>query len=203
VEALRNATVFVYVGRFTAVKRLDRLITAFGQACAESRSPVALVLVGGHPGEWEDEHPAELARQLGLDNVFLAGWYAHEELPDLFAASDAVVLASEREQFGLVLVEGMACGLPGIAPRLFGPAGIVDDGETGWLTDPGDEHALKQAMLAVIADPGERRRRGRAARDAVSKRFSWTSISAELGAVLEDVIERRQAQAVPSAVSGV
>ena len=42
--------------------------------------------------------------------MFLAGWHAHDELPELLRASDVVVLPSVREQFGQVLVEGMACG---------------------------------------------------------------------------------------------
>lgn len=188
VDELSRGTILAYVGRFTAVKRLDRLIDAFAKASARARGPVSLVLIGGHPGEWEGDHPDEVARKLGAERVFLAGWYAHEELPDLFAASDAVVLASEREQFGQVLVEGMACGLPVIAPRLLGPALIVEDGRTGWLAEPDDEDALVQAILAAVNDPEERRRRGSAAREAVRERFSWTRISAEFAGVLEDVI---------------
>ena len=58
VERLAGGSVLVYVGQFTAVKRLDRLIRAFARARQRLTKPVGLVLVGGHPGEWEDEHPA-------------------------------------------------------------------------------------------------------------------------------------------------
>ncbi len=81
-------------------------------------------------------------------------------LPDFFAAADAVVLASVREQFGQVLVEGMACGLPAIAVDAHGPAEIIDDGVTGWLVGPDDPAALAGAMAEAIADPDERRARG-------------------------------------------
>src|SRR5207237_10871339 len=128
----------------------DRLIAAFAQARERSTSPTGLVLVGGHPGEWEGEHPAEIAEGLGVQSMFLAGWYPHEELPDFFAASDAVVLASERERFGQLLVEGRACGLPAVAPRLLGPAMIIDDGRTGWLSEPEDEDALARAIGEVV-----------------------------------------------------
>jgi glycosyltransferase involved in cell wall biosynthesis len=188
VDGLAAATVLVYVGRFTAVKRLDRLIAAFSQAQSRASSRAALVLVGGHPGEWEGEHPRELAERLGVDDVFLTGWYRQEELPELFAASDAVVLASEREQFGQVLVEGMACGLPVIAPRLLGPGMIVEDGRTGWLTEPGDEDALARAMIEAVDDPEERRRRGATAREVVRERFAWPEIAARFGGVLEEAI---------------
>jgi glycosyltransferase involved in cell wall biosynthesis len=108
VVALAAGTVLLYVGRFTAVKRLDRLIAAFGRAEERLDAPAGLVLVGGHPGEWEGEHPAEIASRLGIAQVFLAGWQTQEELPDFFSAADLVVLTSEREQFGQVIVEGIA-----------------------------------------------------------------------------------------------
>ena len=188
VAELGGGTVLLYVGRFTAVKRLDRLIAAFGKAKQRLTSPAGLVLVGGHPGEWEGEHPAQVARRLEVPDVFLAGWYRHEELPELFAASDAVVLASEREQFGQVLVEGMACGLPAVAPRSLGPALIVEDGRTGRLTAPGDEEALAAAMVELVEDPAKRARLGEEARAAAHARFSWEGISDELGTVLREVI---------------
>ena len=62
-----------------------------------------------------------------------------------FGASDVVVLPSVREQFGQVLVEGMACGLPAIAVNNHGPAEIVDDGETGGSSSPTTGRARRRA----------------------------------------------------------
>lgn len=201
VAELSRGTVLLYVGRFTAVKRLDRLIAAFAKARRQSRQSAALVLVGGHPGEWEGEHPAQIAGRLGDEGVFLAGWYRHEELAELFVAADAIVSASEREQFGQALVEGMACGLPVVAPRSLGPALIVDDGATGWLTGP-HEDALANALIEVVERPAERARRGAAARAAVTRRFSWAPISAQLGKVLADVIDGRPEQGADATEAG-
>ena len=66
--------VFLYVGRFTAVKRLPLLIAAHARATERLGSSAPLVLVGGHPGEWEGEHPLTTARRIGNRQVFLAGW---------------------------------------------------------------------------------------------------------------------------------
>ena len=88
-----------------------------------------MVLLGGYPGEWEGEHPAAVIRGTGVEDVFLAGWRGHEDLPDGLNAADLTVLASVHEQFGQVIVEGMACGLPAIAVDAHGPATIVDAGE--------------------------------------------------------------------------
>ena len=196
VERLANGSVIVYAGRFTAVKRLDRLIRAFARAQVRLRKPAGLVLVGGHPGEWEGEHPGELAARLGVSGVFLAGWHAQEQLPEFFSAADAVVLASEREQFGQVLVEGMACELPAVATRSLGPADIIDDGSTGWLVEP-DEEALAAALIEVVENARERKRRGRAARAVVCERFTWPIVAAQLAAVLDEAVaEQRQAPGI-------
>jgi glycosyltransferase involved in cell wall biosynthesis len=188
VVALAAGTVLLYVGRFTAVKRLDRLISAFGQVQRRLEAPIGLVLVGGHPGEWEGEHPADIASRLGIAQVFLAGWQTHTELPDFFSAADAVVLTSEREQFGQVIVEGMACGVPAVATRSLGPATIIDDGQTGWLVEPEDEMALTAALSDAVQHKHERERRGHLARISACERYSWARASEQLAAVLEEVV---------------
>lgn len=184
VMALAAGTVLLYVGRFTAVKRLDRLIAAFGRAQERLPAPAGLVLVGGHPGEWEGEHPAEIASRLGVPQVFLAGWHAQEDLPDFLSAADLVVLTSEREQFGQVIVEGMACGLPAVATRSLGPAAIIEDGETGWLVDPGDEMELVSALTDAVQHEHERERRGQLARIRARERYSWAAASEQLASLL-------------------
>ncbi len=188
VRELATGVVLLYAGRFTAVKRLDRLIGAFGRAQERFAEPVGLVLVGGHPGECEADHPASIAARLGVARVFLAGWRAQEQLPAFFSAADAVVLSSEREQFGQVLIEGMACGLPAVATRSLGPTEIVEDGRTGWLVAADDEAALATALVEVVNDRRERERRGRAARLEVCEHYSWAGIAAQLSAVLEEVV---------------
>ncbi len=147
--------VVIAVGRFTAVKRTGLLIRAFGRARRATPVRASLVLLGGHPGEWEGEHPCEAIAASGAPDVFLAGWHEHDTLPAFFAAADVNVLASVREQFGLVLVEGMACGLPAVAVDRFGPGEIVEDGRTGWLVEPGRRDRARAGAL-----PGDRRARG-------------------------------------------
>src|SRR5215210_1989678 len=163
VEAFAEGPVLLYVGRFTAVKRVGLLIEAYAEARGRFDRTAPLVLVGGYPGEWEGEHPADAIARTGAEGVFLAGWHGHDELPAFLNASDVVVLPSVREQFGQVLVEGRACRLPAIAVDAHGPGEIVSDGETGWLVEPDDREGLAAALVEAVNRPEERRRRrGRA-----------------------------------------
>jgi len=186
---LDDTVVLLAVGRYTAVKRLGLLIRAFERARRRTRRRAVLVLVGGHPGEWEGEHPAEAIAASGAQGVFLAGWHAHRALPAFFNAADVQVLASPREQFGLVLVEGMACGLPPIAVDRMGPADIVRDGETGWLVPPDDEAALADAIVVAIDDGEERARRGLAAHRDAGARWAWPALAERVAEVLREAVD--------------
>ncbi len=188
-RSFAQGPVLLYVGRFTAVKRIGLLISAYSRAQASFAIPAPLVLLGGFPGEWEGEHPLETIQRTGARDVFLAGWHGHDELPDIFSASDVVVLPSVREQFGQVLVEGMACGLPAIAVAAHGPREIVEDGQTGWLVPPDDENALAAVLVAAVNDTTERRRRGTAAYAAVRTRYSWPTLGSRLAFAYEALLD--------------
>ena len=95
------------------------------------------------------------------------------------------MLPSVREQFGQVLVEGMACGLPAIAVNNHGPAEIVDDGETGWLVEPDDEAALAGALVEAVNDPAERARRGERAHAAMRERYAWPALAGRVAALYD------------------
>jgi len=182
-EAL-GGTVLLAIGRFTAVKRLPLLIEAFARAQEKLDRQVALVLVGGHPGEWEGEHPCEAIERTGARDVFLAGWHRHDELPPFLRAADLLVHASVKEAFGQVLVEAMACGLPVIAVDRGGPARIVEDPETGWLVEPDDVDAFAGRIVDAVGDAPERRARGERSRRRALEHYSWERIGSELAEVV-------------------
>lgn len=186
IRVLEEAVVLVAVGRYTAVKRLGLLIDAFARAERRARRAPALVIVGGYPGECEGEHPWDATQRTGARNVFLAGWHKHSVLSSFLNATDAQVLASVNEQFGLVLVEGMACGLPAIGINRLGPAEIIDDGRTGWLIEPDDVNQLTDSIVAVLDDDRERLRRGLAARSSATERWGWPALARQMANALEE-----------------
>ena len=183
--------VLLYVGRYTEVKRLPLLIRAHARARERFRQPAPLVVLGGFPGEWEDEHPLGVVRETGDPDVFLAGWRGHDDLPEGLNAADLLVLPSVREQFGAVIVEAMACGLPALAVDAHGPAEIIDAGETGWLVPPDDEEALADALVEAVNGDEERRRRGGCAYEVARGRYSWPALARGLAQVYTEVAEGR------------
>ena len=183
-----DGVVVLTVSRFTAVKRLPLLIEAFAQASDRARAAAGLVIVGGHPGEWEEEHPADTIARLGVRGVFLAGWYDHVEVPAFLSVADVFALASVREQFGLVLVEAMACEVPPIAVDRFGPGEIIVDGDTGWLVEPDDVGGLATALLEAIDDPAERLLRGARGHAVAVERYGWPSIAQRFADVLDEAV---------------
>jgi glycosyltransferase involved in cell wall biosynthesis len=183
-----DSPVLLYVGRYTEVKRIPLLIRAYARARERFDRRAPLVVLGGHPGEWEGEHPLQVVRQTGASDVFLAGWHGHEDLPLGLNASDVVVLPSVHEQFGQVLVEGMACGLPALAVNAHGPATIVEPGETGWLVPPDDEDAMCEALVEAVNDDGARTRMGETAYERGRARYSWPALAERIARVYDEVV---------------
>ena len=183
-----DGPVLLYVGRFTAVKRLPLLIEAYAAIRPALARPAPLVILGGYPGEWEGEHPIETVERTGAQDVFLAGWHSHAELSGFLSAADVGVLPSVREQFGQVLVEGMACGLPAVAVDAHGPAEIVRPGRTGWLVPPDDGPALGAALAEAVDQPAERARRGAEAAADAHARFTWPALAERVATLYDDII---------------
>ncbi len=180
----------LYVGRFTAVKRIPLLLRAYARARDEFQAQPALLVWGGHPGELEGEHPRRVAAELGLVDVFFAGWRGHDELPLGLAAADLVVMPSVNESFGQSAIEAMACGVPVIATRSGGPPSFINTDParpTGWLVEPDNEVELAQALVEAINQPGERRRRGERSLAVAQAGFSWKSLVPRFEAIYDEL----------------
>jgi glycosyltransferase involved in cell wall biosynthesis len=182
----------MYVGRFTAVKRIPLLLRAYARARPRFGTPASLVLWGGHPGELEGEHPRAVAARLGLDDVFFVGWRGHDELPLGLAAADLLLMPSVKESFGQTAIEAMACGVPVVATRSGGPPSFINTEPgrpTGWLVEPDDEEQLTDVLVEAVNRPDERRRRGERSLAVARARFSWASLVPRFAAVYDDLRE--------------
>ncbi len=184
--------VLLFVGRFTEPKRLPLLLRAYGRARHERGVRAPLVIWGGHPGEWEGEHPATVVARERIEGVFLIGWRGHDELPVGLACADALVSPSVGEAFGQVFLEAMAAGLPVVAAADGGPLSfVVGDGDraNGWLVPPDEADPLVDALAAVAEDAGERRRRGANGLRLVRADYSWRAAAERVAELYREVTD--------------
>ena len=97
----------------------------------------------------ERKYLEEQAEVLGLkDSVHFYGRKGREDYSALYGNYDCFVLPSNAETFGVVIIEGFACGLPCIATRCGGPEYIVDE-SNGMIVPQKDKDALAQAMMLI------------------------------------------------------
>lgn len=124
------------------------------------------------------------AAELGVaDRVRFLGQVAHEELPALYAAADALVLASSREGWANVLLEAMACGTPAVASDVWGTSEIVTEPASGVLMADRSAEALSAAVDSLFAALPDR-----AATRAYAERFSWDATTAGQQALFKRVL---------------
>lgn len=152
------------VGRLQRWKGMHTLIAAM--PLVRARHPDALLAVVGGAHDTEPGYGDELralARANGVEGaVTFAGYQA--DVPHWMQAMDLVVHASDREPFGIVVVEAMALGKPVIAGAAGGPAEIITDGQDGLLVPFDDVAALAGAVNRFLDDPAFAERCGAAAR---------------------------------------
>ena len=179
---LKDKLIILYVGRFVPQKGLVYLIKAFAKIKQEVKD-VALVLVGEGPMR---SLILELCKKLDVDrHVHILKPYNYSEIHKVHAISDVTVLPSVPtrtwiEQFGLVLIEAMACGKPVVATNIGALPEIVINGKTGYLVEPFDSRKLAEKIKELLIDEHLRRRFGFEGRKHVERLFSCLKISKEL-----------------------
>jgi glycosyltransferase involved in cell wall biosynthesis len=179
-----------YVGRLEEEKGTQVLIEAVPAILGEL--PAARFLIAGEASDEQAEFEAlaeERVRQLGIaDRVRFAGF--RNDVPDLIAAMDVVVVPSLREAFGLVNVEVMACGRPLVATRVGGIPEVVEDGATGILVPPADSGALADAVIGLMRDPDRRRAMAEAGRRRAAALFDIRAHVSKMQALYEEMVAR-------------
>ena len=169
----------VFLGRLEEDKGFADLLQAWDSSLG------TLVVVGDGPLRAEAEERAR--KDLSVQVLGQLPWAAGMEV--LRSARAAVVPARSYETFGLVVVEAFAHGVPVVASRLGALAELVDDGETGALTEPGDPEGLRKAM-GLVADPETSVTFGERARQVYLERFTPERDLAATERIYTDAIAR-------------
>ena len=163
-------SVLLHISNFRPVKRIGDVLKIFERTL--SKMPVRLVLVGDGP---ERSLAEQYCREHKLTkSVLFLG--KQDNVPDIMACANALLLPSELESFGLVALEAMSCQVPVIATNVGGLPEVIVHGETGYLANLGDVDAMADYALEIIKDPDLGKRMGQAGRKRAVEVFGQDKI---------------------------
>ena len=179
-----EAPLALALGRLHPNKGFDLLLEALAIA-----REVHLWIAGDGPLRVKLER---LADQLGVgERVRFLGW--RDDVPALLARADLLVCPSLHEPLGNVVIEAWSAGLPVVATASDGPAGLIEDGESGILVPlPGDPgggpQALARAIRQLCEDVKLRAMLGKGGRKAYEAEFTEEAVVARYREFFDRVV---------------
>ena len=186
----------LFVGRLERRKGVDVLLEVAPELLREFPQ-LEIVLVGRDTDNTEigSSYREAFERRYGAeagvaDRVVFAGEVGDEELTQAYADADLFCAPSRSESFGLTVVEAMSFGLPVVACRAGGMAGLIVDGESGLVVEPGDPAALAEALGRMAGDAELRSRLAAAARQRFEEHYDLPVAVSRMVEVYRDVIRR-------------
>lgn len=165
-----------YVGRVEPYKNVDVMLKAL--ASLAPRFPELEIIIMGRGSALPQLE--QLARELGLaDRTRFAGFVSNQERDEILASSRVCVCPSEKEGWGLTVIESNAVGTPVVASDAQGLRDSVRDGETGFLVEIGDVAGFAKYIEALLHDDELSLRMTRDAL-AWAERFDWDLAAREM-----------------------
>ncbi len=185
-----DAFVVGVVGQITPWKRQRDAITAFVKLLTEQ--PNAELWIVGSP-KFRKENVEyeqllhEYARACGVETK-VRFWGFCEDVMSIMQSIDVLLVPSENEPFGRVLIEAMLVGKPVVGTRGGGIPEIIQDGHTGFLVDIGDTTTMARLLCWLSTNETLRGDMGERARERAVKRFSIARTCSEIEATFEKFI---------------
>lgn len=176
--------VLVHVSNFRKVKHVPDVIDTFIKTRKYVKSKLLLI------GDGPEKHEAmQLAKQTpyGEDILFLG---KQENLAELYAMADLKLLMSEKEAFGLVLLEAMACGVPGIGTRIGGIPEVICHEKNGYIVELGDTDQAAHHAISLLLDDEKLQLFRKRAIQSVQNRFHSEKIVEQYEALYEKVVQK-------------
>ncbi|MEI7024517.1 N-acetyl-alpha-D-glucosaminyl L-malate synthase BshA [Paenibacillus sp. y28] len=142
----RGEKLLIHISNFRPVKRVCDVIDIFERVQREI--PARLLLVGDGP---DLARLMNVVKDKGLsERVTFCG--KQDDVAQVISLADAMLLPSEKESFGLVALEAMACGVPTIGSNAGGIPELITHGETGFLAPIGDTEQMAKYAVQLLGD---------------------------------------------------
>jgi glycosyltransferase involved in cell wall biosynthesis len=181
-----NVPLILFLGRINFKKGLDLLIPAFARTYKEW--PRAHLVIAGPDNEGYGQKVRGWIRKHGIKSrVTFTGMLKREETVSAYVDADLFVLPSYTENFGMTVVEAMACGCPVVISDRVNIWREVNQASAGLVTQCDVEYVAK-AMLKLLGDDELRKSMGRAGRALVREKYDWKQISLELIRLYENLV---------------
>ncbi len=172
---------FINIANLNKNKNQSSLIKAFSKAFKGNEN-VYLSILGNGP---EYENIKKEIETNGMQKqITLYGFATRGEVLKELQSSDAFVLSSDYETFGVVLIEAMSCGLPIVATKCGGPESIVNDEKLGLLVDKNDTEMFASAMSKVYNGKYD----NKYIRDCCIENFSENAVAFKLNRIYEEIL---------------
>ena len=165
-----DESLMIHISNFRPLKRIEDVIEVFARVRKSEK--VKLMMVGDGPDRPKAEWLAEV-KKIKEDIHFLG---KRDDMEQLLAVSDLLILPSELESFGLVALEAMASEVPVIATNIGGLPEVVEDGADGFLFGVGDVVAMADAAKAILSNSELRVRMGKSGREHAKRNFCHNRI---------------------------
>lgn len=172
----------VFIGRLHERKGVDILIKAMPQVISENPDTVLKILGSG---EMEGALRQIVKKEGLVKNVRFMGCVSERDKANILSHARLLVMPSLYEGFGIVMIEGMASGLPVVATPVGAAPDVIIEGKNGYVRNINE---LASAINNILSDEKKNRLMGRAARKTVEDRFDWMKVAHSTVAVYKEVL---------------
>jgi len=178
------------MSRLHPKKALDVLIDAFVSLLERGQLQAwHLVLAGDGPPAYVTKLKEISRGRLGSDRIVFTGWLEGERKKAALTGASLLVLASHHENFGLCIMESLACGVPVLISPNVAVAHEIEASESGWVSEV-DKNSLESTLATALSSPAELHRRGRNGQ-LLAQNYSWTRIAEQLSALYSEIVKTR------------
>ncbi len=175
-----DVPVVCFIGRLTQIKRIDRLVEVI--RATSTRLPEVQFVIAGHGSEFA---LLERTREEETLNLHLLGWY--QDVARVLMASDTLLLTSDNEGTPVSIIQAMHAGVPAVSTNVGSVHTLVQDGETGILTDRSPE-AITESLVELLSDRILRDRLAERGKKIAADKFGARSLELAHRAIYEELL---------------